>query len=258
MATNNKSTIPPNNIPLDVRMARIRSFHRPYATSMPKSSLSYPMVPQLPDKQPQKKSRYLYVVKTPTHRIISSRTPTPQPSQTQQPNPPRPYTQYGHFLAYLRRQSLARMRRKQEEEEGNTDHIETTITLNLNKQSSIQSFQSTSSYSLASLTSDTTSMPMISMTAKRAGRPSSSLQRSMTNYRLNAYPKSPSPVMKASIDDQLVPLTSSSLLTTPRNSVVDDMTIPPIKIPYDLNFNDDLMNYNNGIKYRGRTLSTAV
>lgn len=270
---NNKPIIPTTNMPTDIRMAHIKSstksFNRPYASSMPKSSLSYPIAPYPLDKQQQylQNSRYLYFVKTPTPRALSSRIPAPLLASSQQTNFPRPYNQYGHFLTYLRRQSLARIRRKQQEEEGNTDHIETTITFNSNKQSSTQSFQSTSNYSLISLTANTTSMPMISMTAKRAGRPLSSvhtIQRSLTNYRLNSLQQSsslsptPTPIIKNSIDNHVFPLTSSSLLITPRNSVNDEVTMPPIRIPYDFNFNDDIINYNKDIKYQGQTLSTVV
>jgi hypothetical protein len=282
MPTNNKSTIPANNIPTDVRLSHIksstRSFHRPNISSMPKSSFNHPTISNRSNNQ-QQNSRHLYVVNAPTptltRRIISARirnnnnsTPVllPPEQQQQQPNLSRPYNQYGHFLAYLRRQSLARMRRKQEEEEGNTDHVETTITLNLNKQPSAQSFQSTSNYSVTSVATDTSLVPMISMTAKRSGKLSSSyrpVQRSISSYRFNTFRQTPSPIPKSSMDDQLFSLTSSSLLVTPRNSVEDDISMPPIKNLHKLNLNDDMLKYfyindDSGIKYQKPMISTST
>ncbi|CAF2074844.1 unnamed protein product, partial [Rotaria magnacalcarata] len=98
-------------------------------------------------------------------------------SSQQQQALPRPQYQYGHFLAHLRRQSLARLRRKQEQEQGLSDTIETKITLNLNRHPSTQSFQSLSNQSLTSLATDSSLMPTISITASRAGRPFSSYRQ---------------------------------------------------------------------------------
>jgi len=265
MATNNKSTIPSNNIPTDFRMIHTkphtRNLNRSNVALMPKSS-SYPIISSRSNNQRQN-PRYLYLINTATtyHGTVSTRIPNNNNSISvsppQSPILSRPYSQYGHFLAYLRRQSLARTRRKQEEEEGNIDHIQTTITLNLNRQPSIQTFQSTSRNSLTLLTQDP---PMISMTAKRSERISSSylpIQRSIKPYRLNLFGRSPSPITKNSIDEQLLTITSSSLLMTPRNSVEDDETMSPIKNPYELYLNDDMLN-DNRIKHHRQIISTAV
>jgi hypothetical protein len=265
MATNNKSTVPSNNIPTDFRMTQTKPFtrnlNRSNTLSMPKSTLNNPTISPHSNNHRQN-TRYLYLINRATtyHQTVSTRIPnnnsTPVlPSQSS--IFPRPYSQYGHFLAYLRRQSLARTRRKQEEDEGNIDHIQTTITLNLNKPLSRQSLQSTSRNSLTLLTIDP---PMISMTAKRSGRFTSSylpIRRSITPYRLNPFRQTPSPITKNSIDEQLITLTSSSLLITPRNSVENDSTMSPIKNPFELYLNDDMLN-NNRIKHQRQIISTSV
>ena len=125
--------------------------------------------------------------------------------------------QYGHFLAYLRRQSFARQHRKRQEKEGYSNHIEATIRYNLTKPvpSPSSSFlsHSTSNYSFTSML-----MP------KQSSRISTSL-------------RTLSQTTKTALDDPL--LTSSSVLITPRNSVVDDeITSPSIK-PSDFYLNDD-------------------
>lgn len=280
MASNNNKSAILSNPSNDARMTSMKS-RMPYPTranssTVTKSSVNFPTAnsrpttSQRPNTQ-QQNNRLLYVVNTPisSHRTISAQPvnqnlkPSPPPSQ-QQTNFTRPQSQYGHFLAYLRRQSYARLRRKQAEEAGNTDNIETTVTLNLNKHPPTQTFQSSSNHSLASMTADISPRPTISITAKRAGRPVSSynqLQRSLTTYRLSAYPHTTS---KTAIDDQLLSLSSSSLLITPRNSVVDDEIMSPMtRPPYDLHLNNDMLNYchvNNHteVKYQGHMLSTAV
>jgi len=270
MSTKNKSIIPSTNTPTDFRMAHIKSahtrnFNRSNISPIPKSSLSHPTTITRPtishhSNNQQQNTRYLYVVNTPipSYRTISTRipnhhsntvSPQQQQQQQQQPVPPRPFTQYGHFLAYLRRQSLARTRRKQQQEEGNLDYVETTIRLNLNKQSSTQSI------------TDRSSTPMISMTAKRTERlPSSyrSVQRSITSYRINTFRQTPPILSKDSIDDQLITLTSSSLLITPRNSIDDDTTVSPIINPYELHLNNDKHKYGYVNDDHGQILSTAV
>jgi hypothetical protein len=285
MASNsNKSTIL-SNPSTDFRTTSVKSrasrSNRVNSSTVSKSSLNFPATGSRPttSQRPnthQQNNRLLYVVNTPTlsHRTASAHTPNPKlkssPSQQQQQqsNLSRPHSQYGHFLAYLRRQSLARLRRKQQQEAGNTDNIETTVTLNLNKHPSAQTFHSPSNYSLGALATDVSPMPTISISAKRAGRPVScyyQLERSLTTYRLSAYPQTPLPrTPKPSTDDQLLSLASSSLLITPRNSVVDDAIMSPIIKPaYESHSNDDMLNYNyvsenSGVKYQGQMLSTAV
>jgi hypothetical protein len=286
MASNNKSARFSNHIPIDLRTAQIkthvRSSSRSNVSPIPKSSLSYPTTIMRStsshnsnqQQQQQQNPRCLYVLKTATsfHRTISARVPNHAVplQQPQQPiNTPRPYNQYEHFLAYLRRQSLARLRRKQQEEEGHSDHVETTITLNLNKQHSIQTFQSISHQSishqsishqsLSSSNTDLTSIPSISIKAKRASglsSPSRLHQRSTSTY-----PQTPTPMSKTPVDDQLY--TSSSVLVTPRNSVVDDPSMPPMAKPHGFHLNDDMLNYRyvsdeSGIPYQGHLLSTPV
>jgi hypothetical protein len=270
MASNNKSPRLTNHSPTDFRMtpikAHIRNLNRSNASSLPKS-FNQPPNNIRTTQQQQQNPRCLYVLKTATsfHRTVSARIPnqsTPVPPQQQQPQQitaPRPYNQYEHFLAYLRRQSLARQRRKQQEEEGHTDHVETTITLNLNKQSSTHTFQSTSHNSISSILTDLTPVPSMSITAKRTTRLPSShrpLHRSITTY-----PQTPTPTCKTPIDDQIY--TSSSVLVTPRNSVVDDPSMPPVSKHHGFHLNDDMLNYSyvndeNEIKYQGQMLSTAV
>ena len=277
MASHNNKSVILSNPSNDARITSMKS-RTPYpnrvnSSTVSKSSVyfpttnSRPTTSQRPNTQ-QQHNRLLYVVNTPisTHRIISAQPvnqnlkPSPPPSQ-QQTNLSRPQSQYGHFLAYLRRQSYARLRRKQAEEAGNTDNIETTVILNLNKHPSTQTFQSPSNHSLTSVTADISPRPTISITAKRAGRPVSSynqLQRSLTSYRLSAYPHT---TLKTTMDAQILSLSSSSLLITPRNSVVDDETMSPIANPPHLN--NDMLNYchvsnHTGIKYQGHMLSTAV
>ncbi|CAF1283333.1 unnamed protein product, partial [Rotaria magnacalcarata] len=187
-------------------------------------------------------------------------------SSQQQQALPRPQYQYGHFLAHLRRQSLARLRRKQEQEQGLSDTIETKITLNLNRHPSTQSFQSLSNQSLTSLATDSSLMPTISITASRAGRPFSSyrqLQRSIKTFRMNSVRPNSSIDSKQISDNQLSSFQSSSLLMTPRNSVVDDSTTSTILKPsYDLHLDDDMLNYcyvsgDSGVKYQGQLFHAA-
>jgi hypothetical protein len=260
MPTNNKHILP------DLRTKQIktntRSFNRlnpsfiPNPSYMPNSSTTSHRW-----SNQQQNTRYLNFNTpkssegTASNRYNSNRVP-------QQPFIPHLDSEYGHFLTYLRRQSLARLRRKQQEEDGITDHVETTITLNLNEQ---QPFQSTSHYSFTSATTDTTAVPMISITAKRAVRPPLSyhlLPPLSTTHRSNntIRPCLP-PISKNSLDDQL--FTSSSLLITPRNSIADDSIRSPILEPYELYLNDDMLHScyvsdDNQTEHRQHMFSTAV
>ncbi|CAF4643102.1 unnamed protein product, partial [Rotaria sp. Silwood2] len=113
---------------------------------------------------------------------------------------------------------------------------------------------------------DSLSIPAISITAKRAGRPLSTyrqFQRSIKNFRLNSVQQSPSLSSKNLTENPLLSLQSSSLLITPRNSVVDDTgTSTIVKPSYDLHLNDDMLNYcyvsgDSGVKYQGQMFPTA-
>ncbi|CAF1549674.1 unnamed protein product [Rotaria sp. Silwood1] len=278
MATNKKSTTPfntSNESSTTQIKSRTFNYNRSNVTIKSKPSITYPTTTIRPttsyrsNYQSQQNTQFLYVVNTPTsttHQPISPHIANtyfnPSPQQQQHQNSQRPQYQYGHFLAHLRRQSLARTRRKQEQ--GITDHIETAITFNSNKN---QTFQSPSNYSLVSLTSDSSSTPTISITAKRAIRPLSNyrqFQRSIKNFRLNSFQQSQSSLTsKELIDNQLLSLQSSSLLITPRNSVVDDTgTSTIVKPSYDLHINDDMLNYcyvsgDSGVKYQGQMFPTA-
>ncbi len=250
MATNHKSISHP---PTDSRMVQSKS----YTPSMPRSSWNYPTKSQRSNYH-SPNARYLYVINTPiqTQRTISARKHPPPIVAQQQPILPRPYTQYGHFLSYLRRQSLARTRRKQQEEEGVSAHVETTITFNFNRQPSTQTFQSTSYPSLASVTTETSSMPTISMTAKRAGRSSSSSHRPRTTYRLKTC-RPISPLIPTNfLDDPL--FTSSSVLITPRNSMVDETTMSAAFQSSELYSNNYHVNDASGTTNRRKLRSTGV
>jgi hypothetical protein len=309
MASNNKpikQTTTQSPIPTEFRLKipsdmsqtkpRILSSTRPAASNMPKSSLSYPTIITRPTTSnrynyPQQPgARFLYVVNTPappqrtTSARISGSTLNALPLHQQphllaSPLLPRPHPQYGHFLAYLRRQSLARIRRKQQE--GSLDGIETNVSFNSTR-STLPVFQSTSNTSLGTFTSETSSMPTINLQPKRKIRPLSSyrlLQRSLssslsTNYRLNlnqtppplkTFAPSPSPrsFTKKPSDDQSLLLTHTSVLITPTNSVVDETIISPTKkAPYELQLSGDMLNYcyvsDSGVKYQGQLLSTSV
>lgn len=267
MATKNKSMQSTSSTARDFRMAKIRShirsLNRANVPSLARSPLRYPTRNSHRSTNRQENTRCFYADKTPrlSRRTISARgrnhsipaLPPPPPLSPPPALLSQSHNQYGHFLAYLRRQSLARQRRKQQEEEGYTDHIETTVRLNLNKQTSSQLFQSTSHYSLASLNTDVSSMPIISMTARRAGRPSFSHRPEPRTMKI--YQQTPPPISKTALDDPL--LTSSSILITPRNSVADDETMPPIIIPYECHLNDDMLHYCS-VNDRRHILATDV
>lgn len=199
MATKNTITTP-----FDFRMAtiksHIRSLSRAKATAL-KNSSRQSLVSNHTQHSPNRQQtiRDLHGKCLPK---VPARVPDP-------PAPPLPAQshnqQYEHFLAYLRRQSFARLRRKRQEKEGYSNHIEATIRYNPTKQLSPSSsflFPSYSNYSLISLTTNTSSI-----LSKQSNRLS-------TSFR--TLPQ----MMKTALDDPL--LTSSSVLITPRNSVVDE------------------------------------
>ncbi|CAF0770501.1 unnamed protein product [Rotaria sordida] len=286
MATNKKS-ITLFNTPIESSMTQIKprtiSSNRSNASTKPKSSLSHPTTATTTTRpttshrtnyqqqqQQQQSTQLLYVVNTPTpsHQSVSPHLAHTyfNPSPQQHSIVHRSQYQYGHFLAHLRKQSLARTRRKQQQEQGHTDNIETTITFNLNKNQTSQTFQSSSNYSIGSLTTDSSSTPIISITAKRPERPISNyrqFQRSIKNFRLNSIQQSQTQISKDLTEQQLLSLQSSSLLITPRNSVVDETgTSTIIKPSCDLHLNDDMLNYcyvsgDSGIKYQGQMFPTA-
>ena len=306
--------------------SRVASSYRLAAPNIPKSSLSYPTI--LPragtahrsihrsqqQQQQQQQSppppplgaRFLCVANppVPSQRSISARiipqsnvAPLPlhqQPHLLASPLLPRPHPQYGHFLAYLRRQSLARIRRKQQEQdEGYLDGVETTITFNSSRPLPTL-FHSTSNLFARPPSPDTSSMPALSLHTKRKHhyippshrifqRSSSSLP---TNYRLKlnqtlsspslspSPPPPPPPLIKQPTpsprlyskklsDDLPVVLPQRPVLITPANSVVDEAIIfPTKKPPYELQLSGDMLNYcyvsDSGVKYQGQLLSSPV
>jgi hypothetical protein len=192
---------------------------------------------------------------------------------------PRPHPQYGHFLAYLRRQSLARIRRKQQQqEEGFTDGIDTTVTFSSTRPTP-PLFHSVSNVSFGASLHETSSLPTISLQSKRKPRtlssyrliPRSTPSSVLTNYRLNLNqtpplkppPPSPRILPKKPPEDQPLPLNHKSALITPTNSVVEEAIISPTKkAPYELQLSGDMLNYcyvsDSGVKYQGQLLSSAV
>ncbi|CAF3606861.1 unnamed protein product [Rotaria sordida] len=279
---------------------RVMSSHRPIISNIPKSSLSYPTAipsPRTPyrlsyyHQQQQQGERFLYALRTPVtpRRAVSARISNnslntlplhQQPHLLASPLLPRPHPQYGHFLAYLRRQSLARIRRKQQEA-GNTDTIESTIKFNTTRPIS-QTFHSISHASLNISTAELLSMPTMSLTSKRRSRPLSSHQQIrrpssssiQTNYRLSLNqspslkvlappPSSPTQQTPTKItsNEQLIIPTSTVL--TPTNSIVDDtIKLSTLKTPYELQLSGDMLNYcyvsDSGVKYQGQLLATFV
>ena len=275
--------------------------NRPAASNTSKSSSSHSTRPNTPHRpnihayyqqqQQLQGASLLYIANTPisprrTHsaRIPLNPTLNPlplhqQPHLISAPLLPRPHPQYNHFLAYLRRQSLARLRRRQEHDEGNNENVETTVIFNPIKPVS-QPFQSTSNLSLGTSVPETSSMPSMSLSAKRKGRPLSSyrqLPRSSSTltgpYRLTSNQSPtlrqstpttavPHVATKKPTEDHSAPLASSSFLITPANSIVDETITSLKKAPYELQLAGDMLNYcyvsDSGMKYQGQLLSSAV
>ncbi|CAF0780349.1 unnamed protein product [Adineta ricciae] len=258
-----------------------------YPTLLPRSSTSY-----YSNHQPcPRDARYLYVVNASgnSHRTPSTQTPSPNSNSLPLPQqfptlnpstPPRPYLQYGHFLAYLRRQSLARLRRKQEQQElDGTESVDTAITLTSNKTPSY-SLQSMSNLSLGTSTTDAASMPAIPIiTSKQKSRPTTSqrpLQRSSslltTNYRLNLNQALPfreitslHTLKETSVDNHSLVLPSKPIVSaTPANSVINatDASSPSNRAPYEVQLTGDTLSYcfvsDSGVTYQGQLLSSAI
>ncbi|CAF3401009.1 unnamed protein product [Rotaria socialis] len=305
MFTEYRLKVPPSDTPH--HKPRIMSSYRTSISNIPKSSLSYPTTIPRPTTPPYRPNYYLhqqqqgehllYVLKTAaisrraasahiSNSSNSNNTMNPLPLHQQphfltSPLLPRPHPQYGHFLAYLRRQSLARLRRKQEQEAGNTDTIDTIVKFNSNK-SSLQSLQSTSNASLGTSTPEITSVPIMSLASKRRTRPTSSYHQQQrrpsssmpTNYRLTLNqsppPRRPPPSTPSiqtprnnSSADQSLLISPKSVVLTPTNSVIDETTkLPSIKAPYELELSGDMLNYcyvsDSGVKYQGQLLCTSV
>ncbi|UJR09619.1 hypothetical protein I4U23_013853 [Adineta vaga] len=285
MANNNKSTISTNvlveSLTTQIQSRGQLSNRSIDSSTASRSSLNYPLTllrsnTSYHSINPQLTDRSLHTFKSPilSHRTFSVRTPnyTAQRSSRQQKQSQpqtilsRSTSQYDHFLAYLRRQSLARIRRKQEEDEtGVEGNTETTVMLNLNKRSPSHQFHSTSNGSLTSLVADTQPAPVISIASKRNGRPMSTyppLQRSTTTHHSNQVQQT-SRIISSDADHLLSRTLRSSLVITPANSIVDDLSITPVKTPYELHFNNDKLSYSyisddSGVQYHGQMLPTAV
>ena len=273
--------------------------HSSVASQIPKSSIIYPaLLPRSSTsyysnhQQCPRDTRYLYVVNAygNSHRTPSTQTPNPnsnplplhQQFSTLNPSaPPRPHLQYGHFLAYLRRQSLARLRRKQEQQElDGIESIDTAITLNSNKTPSY-SLQSMSNLSLGTSTTDAASMSTIAtVTSKQKSRPTTShrpLQRSSslltTNYRLNLNQALPfreitslQTLKETSLNNHSVILPSKPIVSaTPANSVINAKDAPSSstnRTPYEVQLTGDTLSYcfvsDSGVTYQGQLLSSAI
>lgn len=287
--------------------SRVASSNRLPASNIPKSSLSYPTIVPRPNtghrvnqhlqqQQPSPTGARFFCVVNPSassQRIPSARLIHPnnlttlplhqQPQLLASPLLPRPHPQYGHFLAYLRRQSLARMRRKQQQqEEGCSDTVETIITFSSSRPSPSLS-HSISNLSMRSPSPDTSSMPTISMQTKRKNRPIPSqrvLQRAASslpiNYRLKLNqtppppplrhpPPTPSPRLFSIKPSDELPILAPqrNVLITPANSIVDEAIVFPSQKPtYELQLTGDMLNYcyvsDSGVKYQGQLLSSPV
>lgn len=281
-----------------VSKTRSTIHNRPAVSNTSKPSSSHSTRPSTPHRsnihtyyqqqQQLQGASLLYIANTPisARRTHSARIPLnptlnplplhQQPHLISAPLFPRPHPQYNHFLAYLRRQSLARLRRRQEQDEGNNENVETTVIFNPIKPVS-QPFQSISNLSLSTSVPETSSTPSMSLSAKRKGRPLSSyrqLPRSSSTftgpYRLTSNQSStlrqstpaPHAATKKPIEDRSTPLVSSSFLITPANSIVDETITSLKKAPYELQLAGDMLNYcyvsDSGMKYQGQLLSSAV
>ena len=242
-------TIPPSSVEYRLKMPfndRSRSIHTPRSPlyARPPTSSSYRL------NSSQQRNNDLSPRRTPSARTPPIHSNAPLHQQTHlltNPSFPRIHPQYNHFLAYLRRQSLARLRRRQEQDDGT---VETTVTFHTPKPPtpSPRTFHSPSHL----YTSETTSMPMIASSLRRNIRPVSSNR---------ILPRTPSILKKIPEDENKV--TSASFLITPANSIVEEITITPMKTaPYELQLTGDMLNYSyvsdSGMKYRGQLLSTAV
>ena len=159
----------------------------------------------------------------------------------------------------------------------NKDSREARAKFNLTKPIP-QKFQSTSNASLGIFTSESTSLPKAPILSKRRLRPLSSyhqLQRSPSsipsNYRLTLNQSPPlrqtSPLLqilkKQTLDDRFLPLSPSSTMITPANSLADEINkLSTTKGPYELQLSGDMVNYcyisDSGIQYHGQLLSPPV
>ena len=280
ITTNNKSSTFLNTS-MDSSMTRIKSStpttpNRLNVINIPKSPLLHPAIVTNHTPiynvhyQQNQNSSFSRVVSTPitpnrttSGNVFRNRSYHLASAQWQNPIVSRPQSRYEHFLANLRQQSSARMRRKREQDEGNNETTEAKVTLKLDRNLSMQTFQLGSNYSLSSLTADSSSTPTISIKAKRGGKSLLShyqFQDHIKNYRLNQFRATS---LKNFTNHQIPSLSSSSLLITPRNSVADDnQTSSNIKPLYELYLNNDMLNYcyvsnDSGIKYQGQMLSTS-
>ena len=211
---------------------------------IPKSSLSYPtMITDLRSLDSSIRQKYARQSPANTRRISSARLSDPHsvPLLTPSSSPliSRPHSQYNHFVAYLRRQSLARMRRKLEHVENNVDHLDTTITF----------YPSTPS-ALAQAATD------LSLLGKHrgGGRPPASYHPPARSSSLRHSAASP--------DDPPGSFLPSIVSHTPHNSfVIDPLATQRKRASYELQITGDMLNYcyvsDSGVKYQGQLLSTT-
>ena len=270
--------------------------HRSFTSNIPKPSLNYPPMIKYPTatyhsnyyQKQQQNMRFFYIVKTPatSYQIASARLRRSSHSPLvlhQQPNfltsstLLRPYSQYRHFLASLRQQSLARVHRRQQEATGNKDSREIRAKFNLTKSISKQ-IQSTSNPSLGVFTSESASLSKTPIIPKRRPRPLSSYQQLSrspssipSNYRLtlNQSPPLRQPSLslqilkRRTLDARFLSLSPSSTIITPTNSLADETNkLSTVVVPYELELSGGMLNYcyisDSGIKYHGQLLSPPV
>ena len=176
------------------------------------------------------------------------RGPTTIHSTQQQLLIPRSHPQFGRFLTYLRLQSLARMKRKQQQREGKpNDPLEAMLVVNYSRHTS-QIFQSISNLTLDALPTDYSPMPT-SKTRGQSLSPVRPLQRSTSNLIGNSRRPSvtkpsffPTPP-RTPTEDRTCLSTPSSLLNTPRNSLADEsIVLPATGSPYEVQLTDDVFH----------------
>jgi hypothetical protein len=274
--------------------------HRSIMSTMKQTSASNPTIPyrltSLATSQQQQQQQQLVQgsklpsignVLRPSHRTSSARTPSithvsssTLNQQTQLVSSSmltRPHSQYSHFLAYLRRQSLARLRRRQEQDGCHTSPTECSVVSDTSK-STGQTSTTVSNVSHCKTSSDTTSTTRSTSPVKRSVRDSStnrSLLRSSSSIMSNNYNwignssvlsrqtrYQPGLATQPS-RSQFTPLLPSSLSTTSTSSMVDDGIVSSLKkTPYALQLTGDMLNYyyvsDSGMKYQGQILSTVV
>ena len=233
--------MPPSSLPSAKRRDTLPA--RTFPSHLSKSSLSYPtMITDLRSLDSSIRHKYAQPSPANTRRISSARlydhNSVPlHPLST--PLVSRPHSQYNHFVAYLRRQSLARTRRKLEQVENNVDPLDATIT-----------FYPGTPSALAQAATD------LSLLGKhRARRPPASYHSPLRSSSLRHSAALP--------DESPGSFLPSIVSHTPHNSfVIDPLAATQRKrSSYELQITGDMLNYcyvsDSGVKYQGQLLSTT-